>query len=120
MVAAQVAVSIEHTLAQSQDASGSSEILCGEKQDSVGSQCPKNPPLDTQSTKRWFLGSSEGAIKTTKLAHSVVGRKVYLENSHCHSYLWGVGRGSERRAKWQGKPWPFFRRRVCSGRKDVR
>lgn len=57
MVVAQGAVSIEHTLAQSQDASGSSEILCGEKHDPVGSQCPKNPPVDTQSTKRCLLGA---------------------------------------------------------------
>lgn len=63
----------------SQDSSGSSEIF--QKQDPVGSQSPKSPPVDTQSNKRGLLGAIEGAV-TTEPAHSVVGRKVYLENSN--------------------------------------
>lgn len=45
----------------SQDSSGSSEIF--QKQDPVGSQSPKSPPVDTQSNKRGLLGAIEGAVK---------------------------------------------------------
>ena len=85
MVGAQVAVFIDRTLArslaQSQDASGSREILCGKKQDPGGSQCPKRPAVAMQSTEPAHGANPPRGGKKGLSGHFTLPR-----------YLWGLGR----------------------------